>query len=379
MPSPEAMIKQINSKIRIGSLDGLRAIAIILVLLYHLTPSHNSDQGFKSIAFKIADIGWSGVDLFFVLSGYLITSILVSNKVHGRPLYVYFVRRFLRIIPLYYLVLFLIFFIIPLTINSYEAPGIQTQLPYWLYFSNYYDPFSNVPTSHFWSLAVEVQFYMLWPFVIYNCTFQVVRRLAVLLLIVALFGRAFLVFQGAEWIVTYMWLPWRLDGLVIGSLVAIYLSHGHFSDEPKWALPLFFILGASVFLVAWYGLATTVFKTPYNLQSFLLRIFLPLLVSLFYGLTLILAIKFRYSFLKILEWNLWKPVALYSYGIYIIHFLLLPLFHRYLDPSLLFPSLTGTDFPVYIYFITASSVSYIIAMASYHLFEIRFLNLKSKY
>ncbi len=55
----------------VGALDGLRAIAVTLFLLWHLTPAHNSDRGVRSLVFKIADIGWSGVGLFFVLSGFL--------------------------------------------------------------------------------------------------------------------------------------------------------------------------------------------------------------------------------------------------------------------------------------------------------------------
>ena len=83
------------------ALDGLRAIAIILVVLYHCTPNHNSDLGLKSLVFKIADIGWSGVDLFFVLSGFLITRILISYQARGLTLSLFFKRRLLRIVPLY--------------------------------------------------------------------------------------------------------------------------------------------------------------------------------------------------------------------------------------------------------------------------------------
>ena len=64
----------------IGAVDGLRAMAILLVLLYHLTPDHESSHGLRTLLFKIADMGWTGVDLFFVISGFLITSKLLAAR-----------------------------------------------------------------------------------------------------------------------------------------------------------------------------------------------------------------------------------------------------------------------------------------------------------
>src|SRR5262245_23786679 len=84
---------------RVDALDGLRAVAILLILLWHFTPNHNSNQGLRSIVFKIADIGWSGVDLFFVLSGFLITGILLRAKAANSPLRYFLMRRILRILP----------------------------------------------------------------------------------------------------------------------------------------------------------------------------------------------------------------------------------------------------------------------------------------
>src|SRR2546423_13639037 len=98
---------------RIGALDGLRAIAISLVLLFHLTPGHDSNHGLRSLHYKIADVGWSGVDLFFVLSGFLITGILLRSR--RRPHYFrnFYARRALRIFPLYYTALAAVFLILP--------------------------------------------------------------------------------------------------------------------------------------------------------------------------------------------------------------------------------------------------------------------------
>lgn len=148
------------------SLDGLRAIAIILVVLYHGTPNHNSDLGLRSIVFKIADVGWSGVDLFFMLSGFLITRILISYRTKGIKLSVFFKKRMLRIVPLYMLALTIVLVISP-PLLGFAWPGWQTYMGHFFYYSNFIKADASYEhyylLGHFWSLAVEMQFYLLFP------------------------------------------------------------------------------------------------------------------------------------------------------------------------------------------------------------------------
>src|SRR6185503_15568764 len=123
---------------------------------------------------KITGYGVWGVDLFFVLSGFLITGILLETK--GRPGYFrnFYIRRTLRIVPLYYAVLALLFFVLPIGMFAqYDASLLQmhsVQGWLWSYLSNYRlgpeTSFSIPYVSHFWSLAVEEHFYLLWPTVI---------------------------------------------------------------------------------------------------------------------------------------------------------------------------------------------------------------------
>ena len=86
----------IRDEEHIGALDGLRSAAIVLVLLYHLSPEHESDLGLRALPFKIADLGWSGVDLFFVLSGFLITGKLLAAKNEPHRFRNFYARRALR-------------------------------------------------------------------------------------------------------------------------------------------------------------------------------------------------------------------------------------------------------------------------------------------
>ncbi len=153
----------------IPELDGVRGVAILLVLLFHF-------QGVrppwvpKALTYPMV-IGWSGVDLFFVLSGFLITRILIATRGSGNYFAAFYARRALRILPLYLLAVFLCFRIgLPVAARlgaSIAAdPGLEPW--FWLHVSNWATAFGRdvPPVSHFWSLAIEEQFYAVWPLVV---------------------------------------------------------------------------------------------------------------------------------------------------------------------------------------------------------------------
>lgn len=148
------MIK-LSTKERINSLDTLRGVAIILVIIRHYTDFITNQNNFGIIS----QIGWIGVDLFFVLSGYLISNhIFKELSLNKFSLIKFYIKRFFKTLPSYYFVLILYFFLPGFT----EKP---IQVPLWKYLifiQNY-----NLPTSGFsqsWSLCVEEQFYLFFPF-----------------------------------------------------------------------------------------------------------------------------------------------------------------------------------------------------------------------
>src|SRR4030095_2778309 len=142
------------------ALDGLRGLAILLVILYH-------NFSFINHFF----FAWLGVDLFFVLSGYLITSILLNSVNSPHYLKNFYAKRVLRVFPLYYLSLIIFLIIFPL-LGIYKSElkyYVDNQLWFWFYLQNWLLSF-NFPTTgnflnHFWSLGVEEQFYLAWPFI----------------------------------------------------------------------------------------------------------------------------------------------------------------------------------------------------------------------
>src|SRR5206468_651405 len=153
----------------------LRGLAILLVIAFHTLRVTGKEGLIGRFGAAIQDSGWIGVDLFFVLSGFLITGILLDSL--GKPGYFrnFFARRTLRIFPLYYAVLTVSLFLVPALIGLQRLPELyhrllENQLWLWTYAANYLQATGRhtLPGfGHFWSLAIEEQFYLLWPFVVY--------------------------------------------------------------------------------------------------------------------------------------------------------------------------------------------------------------------
>jgi peptidoglycan/LPS O-acetylase OafA/YrhL len=140
---------------RLPCLDGIRAAAAIMVMGFHFVGHH----GESAHLVRASVIGQTGVDLFFVLSGFLITRILLSTKESPHFFRSFYARRTLRIFPLYFAYLAIYFFLLPPLLGD-PIPPFATQMWSWFYLENVPQTF-NLHSSgpgHFWSLAVEEQF-----------------------------------------------------------------------------------------------------------------------------------------------------------------------------------------------------------------------------
>lgn len=367
---------------RIAALDGVRAIAIVLVMLHHMTPDHDSDRGVRSLLFKIADAGWSGVDLFFVLSGILITGILLRVREGRSTLRSFYVRRLLRIVPAYFFALAVVFFVVPALLRWYGVPPFERQWPYWLYVSNYvresWAPLHQLfYMSHFWSLAAEMQFYLLWPIVVISFRPFVVARVIAIGLFVAVVIRLAATLQGAHWTVTFGFLPCRMDGLLVGCLIALGI-HERWLEAARiragvWVAFAVFSLALGYCL--WRGLVRGIFAGNETAPVVILRTVLPTIAVACYGAMTVIALTNRPIALA-LSWRGFAPVARYSYGAYIIHYLLLPLFLMWFGPAVLRGHFAfGPDMAIYVFFLIASGATFALAFVSFHLLEKHFLAL----
>ncbi|HYD02232.1 MAG TPA: acyltransferase [Phycisphaerales bacterium] len=210
----------------ISTLDGLRAVAVLMVLWAHI-PRSLQPLPLAKLDY-ILQPGYFGVDLFFVLSGFLITRILLVDRAAGRPLSQFLVKRCLRIFPIYFLVVGV------MAIVAY-GPYIK-----WcaLYLSNYYFaltvPLPATPLNHTWSLAVEEHYYLIWPALVFLCPPRVVRALAAwvipLLAVAAAFMTVFWFMKPERALeLVYRGTQYRMFSLAIGGAVACYepLFRGH--------------------------------------------------------------------------------------------------------------------------------------------------------
>jgi peptidoglycan/LPS O-acetylase OafA/YrhL len=214
---------------RLPALDGLRGVAILLVLMNHFT-AFPPDVPLSRTLYQVAYFGWAGVDLFFVLSGFLITGILFDTKGSAHYFRNFYMRRVLRIFPLYYGVLVVLFVLVPL-VHQY-APVVQQvadrQGWLWLYGVNLNIALEGkwlfggdwLELGHFWSLAVQEHFYLLWPALVLLLNRRSLMLLCGLSVPVALGIRVALLKAGMDPAGAYVLTPCRMDSLALGGLLA---------------------------------------------------------------------------------------------------------------------------------------------------------------
>jgi peptidoglycan/LPS O-acetylase OafA/YrhL len=234
------------------ALDGLRGVAVLSVLVFHLAHIEGEGGWAERVVLGATRAGWAGVDLFFVLSGFLITGILLDARGGDGYFRTFFTRRVLRIFPLHYAYLLVLLVVLPLVLPAFDpGPGHPGWL--WSYLGNVLyareGGFQASPyAAHFWSLAVEEQFYLAWPLVVWMLP---PRRLAVACLgiVAGAFALRFAIHHTTyNATAAYVLTPARMDALALGALVAIAARLPGWWPRARRAAP--WVLGASAALVA---------------------------------------------------------------------------------------------------------------------------------
>lgn len=233
-----------HQKDHLPALDGLRALAILLVIWVHIP----GEVLGRSMAFARATVlpGYLGVDIFFVLSGFLITRILLADRARGKPLRSFLLRRMVRIFPIYYLLLLIV---------AFWRGG--PELPWcFAYLGNFYFPFheGGGPLEHTWSLAVEEHFYLVWPVLVYLLPRRVSAAIAFCLpaLAVAAAEYARRRYEPAISLdLIYMATPFRMASLALGASLAH--GEGLLRRHPRLmqGLALLLIAGGEYLIQQW--------------------------------------------------------------------------------------------------------------------------------
>ena len=294
---------------RLPQLDGIRGIAILVVIFHNETgkyPVLSLDRVFTN--------GWMGVDLFFVLSGLLITGILLDTKESSGYFQNFYARRCLRIWPLYYVCLLLMFGIMPLLFPAQGKLVFERSSPWWafpLYFQNFLLPQPEGALGLLgvtWSLAIEEQFYLVWPLIVRWCS---TRQLSVMAISVLCLSPVLRFLVGPLGLDLYSNTFTRLDGLMAGALLAIVMRSVTFVPQrfvaPAWlvlclAAPLAFLTEAMqarwiVFSMSAIASAALIYVALYSGQGWLQRIltnrFLVYTGTISYGLYLLHKLPFN--------------------------------------------------------------------------------------
>ena len=360
------------------TLDGLRGLAILLVLLRHFTEGAEFRSGVGRWLASALDAGWSGVDLFFVLSGFLITGILLEAKRSQHYFRNFYVRRVLRIFPLYYGVLAVIFGITPWLgwLAPTVGPKEHSQAWLWAYGTNIIMSWTGSPLlrhgwinlNHFWSLAVEEHFYLFWPLVVFVST-----RFRLATITAAAFVGSFLLRVTLSYthnaLAAYILTPCRIDALMFGALLAVAVR------EPRGVSAL--VRPARVVLATGVVILSGIFVLRKGFafwDRYVLSGGFSLLATSF-GALLVLTLAAReHSLLaRTFASAPLRFLGRYSYGIYVFHYLLLAWFDRIFPTSLLAFHLGSYALGLTAHVLLCGVVAVAIAFASWHLYEKQFL------
>ena len=357
---------------RLGGLDGVRGMAVTLVILFHVLP----------LPFYF---GWIGVQIFFVLSGFLITRLLLELR--GRPfgsyLKTFYMRRVLRIFPVYYLYLAVVAIVIAIMFASNVAlradlKRVAAQLPYAVTYT--YNAFHATsawtlePTmAHLWSLAAEEQFYILWPLLVYKLSRRLLGVVVVCLVVAGpilrlaqyWFAVAAPDIFGRPEMAVYVSPVSHIDAFATGAFLAIFAIRGKVT-----ALYLAFAISIAAALgPVFTGISRTtlyVFEMPDGWQFVWGYTVINIL-----SLMLVKGAMEGSLFPRLLNHRWATHVGRVSYGMYLFHYpiatlLMVPL------PSLTYLQKVGFAGVVFV-------VTFIFADLSFRYFESRVLSLKSRY
>ena len=363
----------------IPGLDGLRAIAFLLVFALHT---------------NYLQIGWVGVSLFFVLSGFLITGILLDMKkalASNQYFLKFYGRRFLRIFPLYYFYLLLVVVITTWLISlPYRPRYMQTALDQIKYaFFYVYDFFFATDAfkqsnflDHTWSLSVEEQFYIVWPFLLLQVPDKYLKKLFLAVIIMGPVFRLALYFVHASGVIASLAddpaqaiypMPFsHMDAFALGAYISRF-SIPHAKKQFLILLVLIPVIGfAAQYMATGEIGAVSAFGYPLQMPYSFQFVWGYTLLNYFFAI-LIYGVAREGWFVRFLEIRPARYLGKISYGMYVYHFPIIWFAGRMADLSIMDPLLKPLIAGV------SLVATILMASLSYFLLERPILNLKDRF
>ncbi len=363
------------------ALDGVRGLAILMVFGCHAFESDYESRGyvFRKIG-ELLHYGNTGVDLFFVLSGFLITGILYDSLNDEGYFRKFYARRALRILPLYYGVLLVCLLLTyPLHLHWGNMGWLLL-----LYLQNLrptaiaeFAPGRHLALYHFWSLAVEEQFYLVWPAVVFWVrTRNGLLRTMLITSAGAMVVRIGMVLAGVAPVAIHETTICRADSLLLGGVLALLYRSPDWETVKRWA-PWGFVAAMAIYCGV-NGFANVHFRNDYTKGLLWSEGMSYTVLSIGYACLMAWSLKAGSVCSWIFRRGWMRFLGKYSYGLYVLHVLVLT--------PLLLPlrmALLGVTHSKAVSVVGAGlgcfGVSVVAAYASYHLYEKHFLNLKHRF
>lgn len=292
------------------NLDGIRAIAALMVMVFHFFQNNPLGLNYPFLT-KVSVFGQTGVTLFFVLSGFVITRILIANKNEKKYFSNFYGRRALRIFPLYYAYLFISYFLFPLIFNT-KVPNFSQQIYYYAYLQNFAITFNwnAVGPGHFWSLAVEEHFYFFWPIIVYYINVRQLTYSIFIIIIGSILLRYYMLTHGYD---VFYFTFTRFDSIASGALLAIIENKKKISERSRIVFLLIFIVFLVSSILIW-----TVFTGEGNFMIQIIKF--TLIFSIYFSLIGFVISDEKSSFTtKLLSNNILIYIGKISYGLYVFH------------------------------------------------------------
>jgi peptidoglycan/LPS O-acetylase OafA/YrhL len=364
---------------RVRGLDGLRGIAILLVMVYHQTVAVGSTAVDRFVGFWTLS-GWVGVDLFFVLSGFLITGILYDSRGSTGYFRNFYARRVLRIFPLYYAVVVFSLLILP-HLQHWKLDNLARingdELWYWTLLSNFsigaHAEFRHGILDISWSLAIEEQFYLTWPILVLVLSRRRLVALCCALFVGALAWRSALIVAGVSPITVAVLTPGRVDALATGAFIALLArTEAGLPRLKTWASATLVGSAAVVVAVAAWNDGFNPYTGPMAMIGYTA-------LALLFGAVLVLVLTAEPTWrrIRLLEQRPLVALGKYSYALYLFHLPIRAVIRDKVYTPDQFMVVMGSSLPgQVIFYISATLVSFAAAWLSWHLFERHLLALK---
>jgi peptidoglycan/LPS O-acetylase OafA/YrhL len=375
-----------KAKIFFPNLDGLRFVSFFVVFLYHsllsiLSYLKDASPRVYSVVEFLFRHGNLGVNFFFVLSGFLITYLLIKEKEFTGRIHVpnFYVRRILRIWPLYYLCVIVGFIGFGLLKKMTGEPIMENANPwYYIFFGANYDIMHTWPEkpdalllSVLWSVAVEEQFYLTWPLVLSIVPLKKFRYVFPAIMVFSLVFRSF--YSGAgdhDFAVRYFHTFSVIGDMALGGLFAYLVSY-----ENKFKSFITNMSRPAIIMIYVLTLVFTLFKDNIFVPGVAV-VFERLIIASLFGLIILEQNYAKNSFYKMGRLKTISSLGVFTYGLYCLHFMGLYFAIKVMNSLQLNGSLNSVAFSM---ILLALLLSIGISLMSYHFYEKWFLRLKDKF